>query len=570
MLKIAPIIFFLLTFASYADHHPKDEIIILVETDISSSIQNKKCEGLKSYLEKKLPIYDFKFLVTPPSDHTVFYDLVIKDKVDYFISNPVTTVELLRMHQSKPLLTRINEFGSSMYGSVFFTGSSGHINHETDHEIYSKNNTLAGTNKNSGDWLFGYDYLQSKNIDPFEHFNKVSFLGDAQNVVMAVVGGSIDIGLIRTGVLEGMVEQGLIKDDDFRILNESDLIELNFGLTTALYPEWSFSATSNEDVSVSEELKEVLLEFKQQGGFSRWKDVENYVSVKKTLRKYRMGSYSDPEHIKFYKENYIIFLIILLLALFIILYLKKKSDSEIIKYKANLERLSRNDSLNRLLSEVTHELSQPITSIEIDSEIIKELSGVKNSKEREKLKEVSNSMSIKTKHCADIISGIRSFLVTKEINKGDFMLSSSVSKVFDLMKRDIEDLGITYEDTFNYKGSVYMSSIEFEQVLLNLLKNSISVIKDNDKKENNIKLVADSDSKFSYLEVSDSGGNIENTDVLFELFKSTKRKNSHEGLGLGLNLSRSLMRSNGGDLYLKSSNESGSVFVIKIPLRNNE
>jgi signal transduction histidine kinase len=110
-----------------------------------------------------------------------------------------------------------------------------------------------------------------------------------------------------------------------------------------------------------------------------------------------------------------------------------------------------------------------------------------------------------------------------------------------------------------------MSPIELEQVLMNLLKNSISVIRDNSKLNNFIEFIIKKDKKYVYLSVVDSGGEIKDLDSVFSLFKSTKSLSHNEAFGLGLNLSRSILRSYGGDLYLNSTSVEETIFVLKIP-----
>lgn len=78
-------------------------------------------------------------------------------------------------------------------------------------------------------------------------------------------------------------------------------------------------------------------------------------------------------------------------------------------------------------------------------------------------------------------------------------------------------------------------------------------------------MVLKQDKAFAYLYVEDSGGIIQEPGMLFKLFKSSKTMSEKEGFGLGLNLSRNIMRSHEGDLSLESTTISGSIFMLKIP-----
>jgi signal transduction histidine kinase len=65
--------------------------------------------------------------------------------------------------------------------------------------------------------------------------------------------------------------------------------------------------------------------------------------------------------------------------------------------------------------------------------------------------------------------------------------------------------------------------------------------------------------------VKDTGPGVSNQDELFALFKSTKQNSDTEGLGLGLSLSRKIIRAYEGDLALHSTSVNGAEFIIKIP-----
>lgn len=132
----------------------------------------------------------------------------------------------------------------------------------------------------------------------------------------------------------------------------------------------------------------------------------------------------------------------------------------------------------------------------------------------------------------------------------------------DLARNDIY-LELFLDDNLK---SIEMSSIELDQVLLNLVKNSINAMVNNAKQVNSLSIRSTfSLNKISIL-IVDTGGKINNIDDLFVLFKSSKEKTDTEGLGIGLNLSRRIIRSYGGTLTLNSTSNKGSSFLITLPM----
>ncbi|MBE0472287.1 MAG: EAL domain-containing protein, partial [Methyloprofundus sp.] len=60
--------------------------------------------------------------------------------------------------------------------------------------------------------------------------------------IQAIMNDEADAAFVRTGVLESMIERGLIKADDFRILNPQHLANFPFLISTQIYPEWPLAA----------------------------------------------------------------------------------------------------------------------------------------------------------------------------------------------------------------------------------------------------------------------------------------------------------------------------------------
>lgn len=111
-----------------------------------------------------------------------------------------------------------------------------------------------------------------------------------------------------------------------------------------------------------------------------------------------------------------------------------------------------------------------------------------------------------------------------------------------------------------------------EQVIINLLNNAIDAVTLN--KEIIIALSWKIESKNGNssnveLAITDYGMGIgkENINKIFDPFFSTK--SADEGTGLGLSISNAIIKRHNGTLEVSSKVNSGSTFVIKLPINNN-
>jgi two-component system, LuxR family, sensor kinase FixL len=105
--------------------------------------------------------------------------------------------------------------------------------------------------------------------------------------------------------------------------------------------------------------------------------------------------------------------------------------------------------------------------------------------------------------------------------------------------------------------------VHLQQVLLNLMINGMEAMADS-AGLNRLRLTTCRHGQFIQVGVSDSGPGIEREHLprLFERFYSTK----HEGMGMGLAISRSLMEEHGGSIWVDSQPGEGATFWISLPL----
>lgn len=96
-------------------------------------------------------------------------------------------------------------------------------------------------------------------------------------------------------------------------------------------------------------------------------------------------------------------------------------------------------------------------------------------------------------------------------------------------------------------------------VLQNFLFNAIDAIEEGENEEGLVEINFYNTNKYALFEIYDNGKPIENPEILFEPFKSTKLK----GNGLGLALSLQIIEAHNGNITLLQNGKKG--FAIKIP-----
>jgi signal transduction histidine kinase len=104
-----------------------------------------------------------------------------------------------------------------------------------------------------------------------------------------------------------------------------------------------------------------------------------------------------------------------------------------------------------------------------------------------------------------------------------------------------------------------------QQIILNLLTNSIKFTDDGGR----IEITCEEEEDFVAINVIDTGRGIapEKLATIFDPFVQVDARltRTHEGVGLGLAISRDLARGMGGDLAVKSAPGTGSTFILRLP-----
>lgn len=156
-----------------------------------------------------------------------------------------------------------------------------------------------------------------------------------------------------------------------------------------------------------------------------------------------------------------------------------------------------------------------------------------------------------------IIKATLLFTKGVQINPSYFYLDKFIKEC----EKSIEHYSYTKDIAFNFALPHVEVKGDFELlnlVIQNFLFNAVDAIEENEKESGTVQVEYKEDADFFILHVKDDGKPIENKNILFEPFKTTKTK----GNGLGLSLSLQIIQAHGGKIELLEETKG---FAIKIP-----
>ena len=229
------------------------KIGVLAFRDIDTTRQ--QWLGLAEYLTTRIP--DHQFEITP-----LHLDELTRatasEKFDFILTQPEHYV-LLRSHHRLAAVATLVPGPVSKFGGVIFTlANRNNINGLSD----LRGKTVAAAHINSlGGFRTQQWILKKSGIDFPDEAKQIIYTGQPQDkVIDAVLAGKADVGFVRTGLIESLINEGKLDPRAIKIINPLKEKGFPLLLSTELYPEWPFSATHNAPDALIKAVTLALLE----------------------------------------------------------------------------------------------------------------------------------------------------------------------------------------------------------------------------------------------------------------------------------------------------------------------
>jgi len=237
------------------------------------------------------------------------------------------------------------------------------------------------------------------------------------------------------------------------------------------------------------------------------------------------------------------------------------------RHQAELTHVSRLSTLGEMTSGLAHELNQPLCAITTYAQTC--LRVIDNpAYDKDKLRYGLEQVVKQAELAGAIFKRLRNFARKDELQKRTVALLDVVNEVSTLCASELTEQSVSLEIDLHCDQVYIMADpIQLEQVMLNLLRNSMDAVVTLpiERKKLNISSCEKRSGEVS-VSLSDKGVGCDSEVVerLFEPFYTTKPN----GLGIGLGISQSIIEAHGGRLFLESSSGAGTTFCFTLPLCN--
>ncbi len=239
-----------------------------------------------------------------------------------------------------------------------------------------------------------------------------------------------------------------------------------------------------------------------------------------------------------------------------------------IKHELEFQEL---ESWQKLIRVLTHEIMNSVTPISSLSSAINESLENLNGNQAEianisddDFQDMISSLKTIENRSKGLLRFVSSYKQLTRIPKPDFKqvnLFELVNHSKTLLKQKIKDKNIDFKITSDQKEVIcYIDYDQIEQVIINLLINAIDAVSEKEKPEIKVNISQDQFNKCAIF-ISDNGKGIESEDIdkIFIPFYTTKK----EGSGIGLSLSRQIMRLHKGTIQVNSVIDKGTEIILE-------
>lgn len=229
--------------------------------------------------------------------------------------------------------------------------------------------------------------------------------------------------------------------------------------------------------------------------------------------------------------------------------------------QAELARVSRLSLLGEMASSLAHELNQPLFTTVGYTRASRQL--LMRDAPRNEVVDLMDRAVTEAERAAGVLKGIRGFLRPGG-SPAAISLRAVVDEMMVLAGPEARRNGIAVHFSLPADlPKLWADQVQVHQVLLNLVRNSIDALSDISGRDKQITVAARAAAGMVEVSVSDNGPGVPEEEIgpLFDLFFTTKPS----GMGLGLPISRSIIETHGGRLWLAANGSDGSRFSFTLP-----
>ena len=224
------------------------------------------------------------------------------------------------------------------------------------------------------------------------------------------------------------------------------------------------------------------------------------------------------------------------------------------------------ESREEFVSNVSHELKTPMTSMKVLADSLLEQDNVPVEMYQEFMGDIAKEIDRENQIITDLLSLVKMDKTGQNINIQSVNINDLLEQILKRLKPIAEKKNVEMVLESFRPVSAEIDETKFSLAVSNLVENAIKYNHDNGW----VHVSLNADHKYFYIRVEDSGIGIPEEDQahIFERFYRVDKSHSREigGTGLGLSIARNAVIMHRGSIKVYSNEGEGTTFTVRIPL----
>ncbi|HBG20166.1 MAG TPA: PAS domain-containing sensor histidine kinase [Desulfobulbaceae bacterium] len=230
-----------------------------------------------------------------------------------------------------------------------------------------------------------------------------------------------------------------------------------------------------------------------------------------------------------------------------------------------LEKMQRMAAWREVARRIAHEIKNPLTPIQLSAQRLRRRYPEILNEENSVFDQCTNTIITQVDELKRLVSEFSQFARMPKVQKSPENLAKLAKQTLFLYQEGHKNITFTCTE----EQPIPIFSFDGEQIkrcLINLLDNAVAVLPDGGNIDTVLAL--DEEKENVFLKVFDNGPGIskDNKLKLFEPYFSTKKT----GTGLGLAIVHTIVADHNGYIRVQDNEPQGSVFIIELPLLNQQ
>jgi len=242
---------------------------------------------------------------------------------------------------------------------------------------------------------------------------------------------------------------------------------------------------------------------------------------------------------------------------------QKRAEEALGQAQADLARINRATTMGELTASLAHEINQPLAAaIAYANACVRWLD--RDKPNLDEARAAATRMVRDGQRAAQIIGRIRTQFEKGALNRQVFAVSEIILETVGLLRGEAGRYNISVQTELAPDlRPIVGDRVQLQQVAMNLIINSFEAMKDVDGIRELVIRSQRTGNEQILVSVSDTGIGVSSqlAEQIFDPFFTTKP----HGTGMGLRISRSIVESHGGSLWVEGAPERGATFQFTLP-----